>query len=172
MEKNSVTKETLYLVDSDPRPRRWVDLALASLVQIWTFTRPFRCETSFIWKVYLVRIGSAMIPMSATDSGYLWRKVVDHWEFRNRLHTNSALEITAEAWSTDGKRLLNEDLVISGSRVTFKKEAQTLGELLKENLIGGCTKEFLGEGMKEEEEWDDGTEGTFDNYDSQQKSRG
>ncbi len=161
MTNSNTTKETLYLVDSDPRPRRWVDLALASLVQIWTFTRPHRCETSFAWKVYLVKIGSTLVPMSATDSGYLWRKIVVHWEFRNRLYTNSTLEITAEAWSTEGKRLLNEDLVISGSRVTFKKEASTLGELLKENLV-----------ETPPEEWDDGTEGVFDeDYDHHQRAR-
>jgi hypothetical protein len=142
MEKNT-TEETLYLVDSEPRPVRYTNLALANLVQIWTFIRPARWDSCHIWKVYLVRIGSSVIPMSATDSGYLWRKIVGLWEFRNRLRTYSTMEITVEAWSTEGKRLLGEDLVITGSKVVFKKETEpadhevmarkTHQELLREN---------------------------------------
>jgi hypothetical protein len=133
----STTKETLYLVDGKDIPQRWVDLTIATLVHIWTFIRP-SSGWSTSWKVYVVKMGQiGEFPISATDAYWFWRRLSSHESFRFFLTSGTSdIRIVAEAWSIDGHRLPKEDILISGSRVTFKRqdEPKGLGQLLKENL--------------------------------------
>jgi hypothetical protein len=133
---SKTTEETLFIIDSKPVICRWVDYATASIVAVWTFIRPADQGWNDPWKVYMVSLnGRTAIPMSATDVGWLWSKIMNHPDFRNYLPGHTKMEITAKAWSVEGIRLPKKDISITGSCVVFKRfPRENLGELLKENL--------------------------------------
>ena len=121
---NNNTIDHLYFVGSESYPRRWVDLAVATLVHMWTFTRTFNVGTE--WKVYLIHlVGGGKVekfPISATNSDWLWKKLQEHHVFRNSLLLHHRIHLTAQAWSIGGHRLENEDVVIEGTRTRFVRQ--------------------------------------------------
>jgi hypothetical protein len=129
MSNNRETKETLFVVDG--QIRNWIDYTTAMAIAVWTFIRPARWESE-AWKVYLVTIitnDRLTIPMSATDIDYLWRKIVDHPDFRALIHSSCCrVKIEIEAWSIDGRRLTSNDINISGSKVVFNRHEVTKEE--------------------------------------------
>jgi hypothetical protein len=119
----TTTKETLYCVDGKNIPQRWVDLTKALLVTVWTFIRP-SSGWSTSWKIYVVKMGQiGEFPISATDAYWFWRRLSSHESFHFFLTSGTSdIRIVAEAWSVDGHRLPKEDILISGSKVTFRKQ--------------------------------------------------
>jgi hypothetical protein len=142
----TTTKETLYYVDGKNIPQRWVDLTVATLVTLWTFIRP-SAGWSTSWKVYMVKMGQiGEFPISATDSYWFWKRLSYHESFRFFLTSGASdIRIVAEAWSVDGHRLPKEDILISGSKVMFKKQNLSQNEEDFAELVEASFKRHVEE---------------------------